>query len=380
MSKIRKFKVYLAGPITGCKPDQVRKWRDDVKQQYDKHLEFTDPTDVIYPNKEFQAQKATTPPAIVEADLLKIEDADGLLVNMWCASIGSTCGVIHAKHAGKPVVAAEPIHLNNKTLAFYADAVVPTPELAAETLLNIFCGEADWNVLKSTGEPEPFDRRKLMASIRAACRGAQCDSIVGPGFIFPAVIDSLKKSEPPVRNQFPTSSIDKVVLETLRTLENNAVYRPASIEGVSEEWMRVRDNKYGDPWSHIQSRGVSQESATWVGVDISSPKSHGTIWGKTVKELRDIPSPDARRVFDIIRQTRGITRITLGRFGHQESRSSCKAIVSTSNTPCVIEGKLFDRGPKGTRQTFQVRVQFDSDKREILQKINAKLEEGGLLA
>ena len=379
MSKSRKFKVYLAGPISGCNEDEAYAWRKAVKEQYGEYLEFSDPTDVIRSDKDYQPGKATNPRTIVEADLFKVESADGLLVNMWCASIGSTCGLIHAKHAGKPVVAAEPIHLNNKTLAFYADAVVPTPEMAAETLLSIFRGEADWSVLKSTGEPEPFDRRKLMASIRAACRGAECDSIVGPGFIFPAVIDRLKKSEPPVRNQFPTSSIDKVVLETLRTLENDAVHPPASIEGVSEEWMRVRDNKYGDPWSHIQNRGVSQDSATWVGVDISSPKSHGTIWGKTVKELRDIPSPDARRVFDIIRQTRGITRITLGRFGHQDSRSSCKAIVSTSNTPCVIEGKLFDRGPKGTRQTFQVRLQFDSDKREILQEINAKLEEDGLL-
>ncbi len=380
MSKIRKFKVYLAGPISGRNENEVHAWRSAVKRQFEEYLDFSDPTDVIQSDKDFQPNKATNPRTIVEADLLRIESADGLLVNMWCASIGSTCGVIHAKHAGKPVIAAEPKHLNNKTLAFYADAVVPTPQQAAQILLNILRSEADWSVLKSTGEPEPFDRRKLMASIRAACRGAGCDSIVGPGFIFPEVIDRLKKNEPPVRNQFPTTLINKVVLETLRTLENDAVHSPAAIEGVSEEWIHVRDNKYGDPWLHMQNGGVSLDSTAWVGVDVFSPKSHGTIWGRTVKDLRDIPSDDARRVFEIIRRTPGITRINLGRFGRQDSRSTCKATVITSKTPCVIEGKLFDRGPKGTMQTFQVRVQFDSDKGEILQDIIKKLEEDGLLA
>ncbi len=143
MSKTRKFKVYLAGPISGQSENEVHAWRSAVKRQYEEYLDFSDPTDVIQSDKDFQPNIATNPHTIVEADLLRIESADGLLVNMWCASIGSTCGVIHAKHAGKPVVAAEPIHLNNKTLAFYADKVVPTPQQAAQILLNILRSEAD---------------------------------------------------------------------------------------------------------------------------------------------------------------------------------------------------------------------------------------------
>ena len=375
MSKRQKFCVYLAGPISGCNAVQVHAWRDAVKRQYRKQLDFIDPSGFIHPSGGVKDQQATTSAQIVEADLLKIEEADGLLVNMWRESIGSTCGVVHARHAGKPVVVADPNHLGNKTLAFYADAVMETPRLAAKTLLNVLRAEVDWSVRKLTGKTEPFERRKLATAIRAACGGAGHDSIVGPGFILPAVINRLKDSNRRVKKQFPTSLIDEEVLQALKELEGDPFHQPCTIQGVSEEWKRVRDEKHRNPSSHTPSSGASQSSATQIGVDISCAKSHGTIWGKTMNNLQNIPSADARRVFEIIQQVPGITRITLGPFGRQESRPSCKATVSKSTTPCVIEGKLFDRGPKGTMQSFQVWVQFDSNKETVQTKIVDKLEE-----
>ena len=380
MSRHYKFRVYLAGPITGCNEFQVHQWREDIKQKYGKNLDFIDPSTFIDPSGESLDQMATTASQIVEADLLSIRQADGLLANMWRESIGSAIGVVHANLAGKPVVVADPNHLESKTLAFYADAVEDAPLKAAKVLLDLLRAEADWTVLKLSGQTEQFNRKKLMNAIRSACRRAECDDIVGPRLVLSKVIARLKESSRSLKKQFPTGVLDSEILEALKELENDPVHPPVTIEGVSVEWERVRVEKHIDPLSHTPSSGASESSASQIGVEISSGKSHGTLWGKTVNHLYDIPSADARQVFEIIRQTPGVTRITLGYFGRQESRSSCKATVDESTTPCLIEGRLFDRGTKGTMQTFQVRVQFDSNKKEILQHITVELNQNGLLA
>ena len=381
MPKRQKFRVYLAGPLSGCNDYQKRKWRDAVKQKYSKDFDWIDPNELIDPSGGSQDEKATTSSQIVEADLRSIGEADGLLANMWRESIGTAIGVVHANRAGKPVVVADPNHLDSKTLAFYADTVEETPLKAAKVLRDLLRAEAHWSVRKKLPrQEEPFDRLKLAKAIRAACRGAGRDTIVGPGFILPKVIDHLKESSRQMNNQFPTSLIDKEVLEALKELECDPALQPQTIQGVSAEWELVRDNKHRDPLSHTPNSDASQSSASQIGVEIScGAKSHGTIWGKTVNNLQDIPSTEARRVFNIIQQIPGITRIMLGPFGHQDSRTSCKATVSTSTTPCVIEGKLFDKGEKGTMQSFQVKVQFDSETDTVQTKILKKLEEQNYL-
>ena len=52
----------------------------------------------------------------------------------------------------------------------------------------------------------------------------------------------------------------------------------------------------------------------------------------------------------------------------------CGAVVNESKIPCVIDGRLFDRGPKGTMQSFQVRIQSDSEKKRILDEIISVLK------
>ena len=48
-------------------------------------------------------------------------------------------------------------------------------------------------------------------------------------------------------------------------------------------------------------------------------------------------------------------------------------MVAVSPTPFVIEGKLFDRGVKGTMQSFQVRVQSDDAKETVASAIETEL-------
>ena len=357
MSK-HKFRVYLAGPISGCSDIQVHKWRDEVKQKYGKFMDFIDPSEM----------RRGSPYEIVKTDIDSIEDADGMLVNMWRESIGSAIGIVHAHRAGRPVVVANPNYLNNSILEFYAAAVEETPQKAANTLLHILRADAGWIVVKSAdrGE-EPFSREKLMGALRATCRRARRNNIVVPALILPKVIERLGKSDRKLQKRLTTGEINDAVVASLAELEATPGYASA-VKGISDKWQARRKRP-----AVQTSRSVSQ---TQVGV--ASGKSHSTIWGKAVKNLADIPSPIARRVFETITEVHGITRITLGPFSRKGKRSSFGCVVSESKQSFIIDGKIFDnKGVKGTTQTFQVRVQHEERRKDILDDIIARLKKGG---
>ena len=119
-----------------------------------------------------------------------------------------------------------------------------------------------------------------------------------------------------------------------------------------------------------------------VQVPVHSPKSHATIWGRTVNEIGDIASGAAREVLYVIAASAsGITRIVLGTMGQGRRRKTCQARIVASDEPFVIEGELFDpNGSKGYKQCFQVRVQFDDEKGEIAKVIETHLRHEGLWA
>ena len=366
MSKQQKFRVYLAGPISGCSnDDQVHRWRNDVKKsQYSRHFDFIDPADEL----ELVGPGATARGA-VEADLRAIKRADGLLVNMWRESIGSAIGIVHAHKEGRPVVVADPNHLRNRTLEFYADAVTDTPLKAANTLLDLLRAEATWEVVKRGSQREQFKRRKLVSSIRTACRRAKCDDIVVPRLALTAIIERLKNTRR-IGRSLTTSNINDAVVATLDALETDHVHAE-TVRGVLEEWKSTVLNKKESFFKH---RSSAAASSSVMKVEVASSKSHATIWGKAVKQLDDIPSKDARCVFRTISATPGITRIDLRQFNSRDSRSTCGAFVETSPTPFLIEGKLYDKGKKGTMQTFQICVQDNGEKDRIANDIKASLK------
>lgn len=364
MSKPRRFRVYLGGPIAGCNDLQARRWRNEVRNsRYKAHFDFADPMDGLLDRDASSYE-------IVEADLRAIADADGVLVNMWRASIGSAMGVVHAHRAGRPVVVADPNHLGSRPLEFYADAVVDTPLKAANILLDLLRAEAGWTVIKSAERgDEPFDRRKLMAAVRGACRGAGRDDIVVPGIIFPAVIDRLKKSKGRIRKQLAAGQIHREALDALSALEGDPAHAQA-VAGVAARWRSRFEGKRSSPPGAPRRR---PRGAPGGGVEVScGEKSHATIWGRTVRSLDDVPSVEARAALGAIREVPGVTRIVLGPFGRGRSRRPGAVEVSASATPHVIEGRLFDKGSKGDVQSFQVWVQFDADKDRIRAEIAAR--------
>ena len=365
MSKQQKFRVYLAGPISGCSNDvQVHRWRNVVKAQYSKYFDFIDPAELPLLRPGATARQA------VEEDLRAIKKADGLLVNMWRESIGSAIGMVHAHKEGRPVVVADPNNLKNRTLEFYADAVEDTPLKAANTLLDLLRAEATWEVVKRGSLREPFKRRKLVVSIRTACRRAKCDDIIVPRLALPEIIERLKKSTQRIRHSLTTSDINNAVVVTLEDLETDPVHAE-TVEGVLAEWESTVLNKKE---SFLKHRSSAAAPSSGIKVGVASSKSHATIWGKAFKQLDDIPSKDARHVFQIISTTLGITRIDLGPFNSKDSRRTCGAFVKSSPTPFLIEGRLYDKGKKGTMQTFRIHVQDDGEKDRIANDIKASLK------
>ena len=320
MPERRRFRVYLAGPISRCNETQTRRWREAVKRKYEATMEFLDPVENLV-GPEASAYE------VVEADLRLIEQADGLLVNMWRESIGATMGVVHACRHGRPVVVADPNHFESRMLAFFADAVEETPLQGAKALLNLLRAESGWRV----------------------------------------VIERLRASDRRIRKSVTTTDIDKAVTKALDELESDAA-QTESVAGVLNAWRSRHDRKRsrGGRIDRVRDRILASR------VPISSSKSHATIWGKAVKSLDGIPLP-AREIFRRISSVPGITEIKLGPFGHKGSRSTCQAWVGESPEPHVIEGKLYDRGVKGTMQSFQVRVQSDSDKLKVAAAIEREL-------
>lgn len=364
MSK-QKFRVYLAGPISGCNDSQKHKWRDEIKQKFGPDMDFIDPTETL----------KTSSYAAVKNDIDSIEAADGLLVNMWRESIGSAIGIVHAHRNGRPVAVANPNHMQNSTLDFYATVIEETPIDAAKVLLRILHANANWKVIKSGGRSdEEFNREKLVTSIRAAC--TRRNSIVVPVLALPKIIERLTESDHKLGKQLPTKLINDAVLASLKELEKDARYAPA-VKGVADAWQRRRDAKRASPLGKPARKPPAEPGHEVI---IASGKSHATIWGKAVKHLGDIPSPEARVAFQAVWEVAGITRIALGQFGRKEERASVGIWVGASKQSSVIEGKLYDKGEKGTIQTFQVRTQHAQNTAGVLAGIVDKLKRAGYWA
>ena len=113
---------------------------------------------------------------------------------------------------------------------------------------------------------------------------------------------------------------------------------------------------------------------------VYSTKAHGTIWGKGVRGIADFPSADVRRVFEAIVRTPGVIKVILRQFSRKDAREHVGGLVMESTTPNVLEGKVFDKGEKGSVQTFQIHVQADDEKPRIMEQCENALREAQLWA
>ncbi len=360
----RRFTIYLAGPINGCNEGQKHNWRRMVRKKYAGDFDFIDPS------TDDMASAGASPRDLVEADVKNIERSDGILANMWRESIGTTLGIVHASRKDRPVVVADPNGLRHRMLEFYADATADNPLRAAKRLREILRAETSWHVLKSGGRREPFTRRKIRLSVQQLCRQANADDLGVPVVVLSQVMEILAKGDRRIENTIATTDIGDAVLRVLKRMERK---RDPDFLGLSNQWRQhSQDRRVAHP------RRPQPPAPGRIRVRIISRKAHSTIWGKAIRRIEDIPSPAARRVLDTVQSAPDVAEITFGPFSNKMSKVSCCASVAESDTPFVIEGRLFDRGEKGTLQTFQVRVRDADAKAQVMHHIANALKRGGL--
>ena len=112
-------RVYLAGPINGCRDEEANGWRERIKAALAGEVAFDDPMDRDYRGKE-QGNEA----AIVEGDLDQVFDCDLLLANCWKPSWGTAMEIAEKVMAGGRVLVIHSGDSISPWLEFYATVVV----------------------------------------------------------------------------------------------------------------------------------------------------------------------------------------------------------------------------------------------------------------
>jgi nucleoside 2-deoxyribosyltransferase len=124
-------KIYLAGPMLGCTPDQMSGWREEVKQRLGMKCDFADP--VLMEIGETEAHK------LVTADLKAIKQADLVLAYCWKPSPGTAMELVYANRIYEvPVLSVNLIE--SPWVKFHSDYHADTLNSAIDFLLtaNIF--------------------------------------------------------------------------------------------------------------------------------------------------------------------------------------------------------------------------------------------------
>lgn len=336
-----KPKVYLAGPISGCNDEQRHAWRNDTKRGFADEFTFIDPTDHL-------VSRDGSHHAVVVADAEAIRTSDAVLANMWRESIGTSFGILHAHLAGKIVAVADPNLINSRMAAFYADAVersLPAALNAIRTFLRL--ERTTIKIKKRLGTVEEFDREKLLTSVRKACMDAHAGDIVPARAIVSKTVELLGKDGPDER-VIETSSLIELVWEAVAELEADPLH-DADYTKIRRAW-EEHDRKQ-EVQRRINDTLRPKVHDFPLEVRARSVGTHSTIWGKS-----KIGS-DAYEIFQEIKKVEGITEIVFGPFQNTHSPPVKPHVrLFASKTIGVIEGHCFDKGEKGTKQSFQIRV------------------------
>jgi hypothetical protein len=377
MPKAKRFRVYLAGPIHGCNEAQRSHWRRRVRDKWGDRFEFVDPNDAI-------VAVQTTAEAgyeIIRRDQQAIRSCDAVLANMWRESVGTAIGIAHAKDAGKLVAVVDPNRIGNRILVFYADVVSDREDDALRQLLVLLELQSEIRAVSKKGgrAAEPFQREKLAASIRWACRAAGRDDVIVPTMVVPVVIEKLLVKGV-WEEQVSAAMIRDAVWEVLAELEADPL-RGDEYAGIRAAWERhdLRAKAGGAPLaaggagagSLPAPAAAPEPEFVTVGrkpyhITVECKRTHSTIWGRNIKKLDDIPPP-VRGVFREIACVSGIKRIRFGQFSRGGHEGNCRVEIMASKTPGFIEGKCYDSGVKGGLQTFHIEV-LDPDQAEAVRR------------
>lgn len=256
-------------------------------------------------------------------------------------------------------------------LAFYADAVEPTLDDAINSIKAFLQAELMITAVeKSNGKNEAFSRQKLAKSVRAACLGAeQSDLAPARAIVARAIQLLLVCADEPFK--LTTEAIKEAVWQALAELasEPAIVTDYDAIRNAWEAYSDERRKRSAEERNQMLAQVVLQDKP--LNVPARKAGTHSLIWGTDVGR-------DAALIFDEIRRVPGITEIRFGPFTDTGSPPAKPHVrLQASKTPHIIDGKCYDKGNKGTLQTFQIRVASADQRDAILLRLRSHLEECG---
>lgn len=349
----RRFRIYLAGPISGCNESQRRAWRNTVRKGWGERFDFEDPADDYLPrSREDEKYDEYDDYEIVVRDQQSIARSDAVLANMWKESIGTSLGVFQACVQGKPVVVVDPNCLENRILRHHVrGAVETTLDRAMHRLHKLLQQQyAIVAVEKSNGRTEPFSRAKLTLSIRHACLAAGRNDMLAAAEIVPATLNELHalvqgRGGDTVRSE----DVKDAVWSVLQRCEADPL-REDEYSGIRMAWesFRRRRNQAKQPQpAAVKVHAKPRE------IDVRADKSHTTIWGVNVHSIHDLPA-GPRKLFEQLSRVDGIHRVSLHAMQQGAKVDHCAVEILASKTPGNIEGKCHDNGKKGRTQCFRI--------------------------
>lgn len=351
----RRFRVYLAGPISGCNESQRRSWRNLVRKGWAQWFDFEDPSDDYLPrSREDKQYDEYDDYEIVVRDQQSIARSDAVLANMWKESIGTSLGVFQACVQGKPVVVVDPNCLENRILRhFVHGAVEPSLDRAMERLRQLLQRQhAIVTVAKRSGRREPFSRAKLTLAIRHACLAAGRNDMLAAAEITPATLDELAVLAMGRRDGWVRSAeVKDAVWNVLQRCEADPL-RADEYAGIRLAWesfrsLRSQSRSAPPPVDPVKVHDEPRELL------VRADKSHTTIWGVNVHSIHDLPERP-RKVFEQLSRVDGVHRVSLHHMQKGAKADHCTLSIHASKTPGAIEGKCHDHGKKGNLQCFRI--------------------------
>jgi nucleoside 2-deoxyribosyltransferase len=361
-------RIYLAGPISGCNGDQLHLWRDGLKRGFGEEFEFVDPTDNLIP-------EASSHFSVVQADIEAIRSCDAVLAHLWRESVGTAFGLVHAFDATKVVVVSDPNHLNSRMVAFYADAVVRTPEAGLAKIRTFLrLRNHEFHVAKRDGREQAFDRTKIMIALRKACLDAGQSDIAPPRAILARALDELLGMDTDLPEIVSVQEIQDALWRAMADIASDS-NSDVDYDAIRRAWEGHSAKGRAARVTFSALAGTIKIHDEPLDVRVQSRGTHSTIWG-----TRSTPGREASLIFNEVRRVEGIAEVCFGPFENTHSPPNKPHVkLSASKVATLIEGRCYDKGPKGTLQRFQIHV-HDAHRRDaILARLRSHLQDRGMM-
>ena len=208
MSNSKATTIYLAGPVSNCNEDQIKKWRSKFIQEFPKDsFKFINPAD----------HKTNWSPSL---EMIEIEKSDIVVANLWRESIGTVVGILQATRKGKPIVLINPNYIKSSLLYQIVgeDYITHSIDDAIHKINNTILPflKKEITVTKKNSKPdEIFSMMKLKKALSRLC----ADSPLLPDLIARNVFHNVLKD---AKNSKITSSrLKELIFEQINSISNN---------------------------------------------------------------------------------------------------------------------------------------------------------------